>query len=145
MICINLKKYNGIWLDDIFIEGKINYQINKDEYDSLRNMRTQTSVYNVKINFTKNSLFDLENIKEEISFEERVDGSVGSDYENEENENSDKEKKINFVNNKKDIKKSVFVAGFKSTINKKRLKQSVQDNFIRNKLRDKLYKSNRTN
>ena len=72
-------------------------------YDDIKVIPTiPTSVYNKKTNYNKKSLFDVE---EEINREDIFDGFIGSDYENEENENSDKEKENNFVNNKKDIKK----------------------------------------
>ena len=120
-------------------------------YDDIKVIPTiPTSVYNKKTNFNKKSLFDVENIEEEISGEDIFGGSIGSDYENEENENSDKEKENNFVNNKKDIKKSVFDGVFinknnKNNKNIKTLKQSVRDDFFSNKLRDKLYKRDKAN
>ena len=122
----------------------------KEKYDDLKPIRIQTSVYNKKTDFLKKSLFNVENIEEEISAEDMADGSIGSDYKNEENENSDKENENNFVNNKKDIKKSVFVGFFKNKNHKnnkniKTLKQSVRDDFFKNKLREKLYKRDKAN
>ena len=99
-------------------------------------MRKHSSVFNKKVNFIKKDLNSGENIEEVLSDDEMADGSFGSDYENEEGENPD---------NKIDMKRSVFVGRFKenNNNNKNMLKQSVQDGFLKNRLRDKLYKRER--
>ena len=120
----------------------------KQEYNTLRKyIRKETSVYKKDTQFIKKSLFGGDYIEEDLN-DEMEDGPIGSDYENEEKENSEKEsekeRENNFIN-KINIKGSVIVGRFDENKNrgKKMLKQSVQDGFFKNKLRDKLHKRER--
>lgn len=112
----------------------------KQEYNTLkRYTRRETSVYKNPTNYIRKSLIGGgEDFIEEDLNDEMEDGDIGSDYENEEKENPDKEIGNNF-DNKKYLKRSVFVGGFKNKKNKKMLKQSMQDGIFKNRLRDELY------
>ena len=120
----------------------------KQEYNTLRKyIRKETSVYKKDTQFIKKSLFGGDYIEEDLN-DEMEDGPIGSDYENEEKENSEKEsekeRENNFIN-KINIKGSVIVGRFDENKNrcKKMLKQSVQDGYFKNKLRDKVHKRER--
>lgn len=129
----------------------------KDKYNVLKPIKTQSSVYNKKVDYIKKSIFRGENIKEEDDDGddgEGVDGDLGSDYENEEKEESDKEnkkeqKKEKEIENetkklfkyKNDMKRSAFFGRVKN--NAKDLKQSVVDGMFKNKLRFKKKKRER--
>lgn len=66
----------------------------KENYETLRPLRMQTSVYKKEIKFLKKSLFGEDDKIDELSDDE---GGVGSDYGNEQKEDSDTEKKKNLL------------------------------------------------
>ena len=122
----------------------------RNKYEVVKPMGQTTSVKEQKVEYfgrPRNGR-DLNSIKEEEDFEVGFDDNlVGSDYENEDKEDSDIEKE-NKLNMKSNLKKSVFVGGF--NFNKKKnnknnidLKQSVNDELFQNKFRKK-YKRTKT-
>ena len=116
----------------------------KDKYDLVKFMKKETSVYKQDVKFIKKSLlgpnYDIK--EEENEDEDMQDGSVGSDYANEEYEEPDTFNKFNLQGN---MKRSVFVGTFqeKKENKKNKLKYSVQDGMFKNKLRDKVKKRKR--
>ena len=115
----------------------------KEKVNILKPMKTQSSVYKVKVDFFKKSLFSGELIEEEKYDDEISIENKGSDYDNEEKEDSEKEvQKIFNYNN--EMKRSVFVGriGNKQK-NMNKMKQSVHDGVFKNRLRDKLKKGGR--
>ena len=118
----------------------------KEKYDLVKFMKPETSVYKKDVKFIKQSLFGPNyDIKEEENDDEDMqDGSVGSDYANEEFEESDK-KVQDIFDLKGDMKRSVFVGRFqeKKENKKNKLKYSVQDGMFKNQLRNKLKKRKR--
>ena len=106
----------------------------RDNYNVLKPMKTQSSVYKKKVNFIKKSLFGGEDIQEESD----EGGGIGSDYENEEKEESENEIKNKFNYKVEDLRKTVMV-GIKAPENdNRRLKHSMKDDALKNRLRDKL-------
>ena len=105
----------------------------KENYNDLKPMKVQSSVYKKKVDFIKKSLFGGENIPEQLD----EGGECGSDYENEQKEESENEIKNKFNYKTKDLRISVFV-GKAPENNNKRLKRSMKDEILKNKLRDKL-------
>lgn len=105
----------------------------KENYNALKPMKGQTSEYKQPVNFIKKSLFGGENIEEELD----EGGELGSDYENEQKEDSENEIKNKFNYKDKDLRISVWVGKAPENSNK-RLKRSVKDEGFRNKLRDKM-------
>jgi hypothetical protein len=105
----------------------------KENYNDLKPMKVQSSVYKKKVDFIKKSLFGGENIQEELS----EGGEYGSDYENEQKEESENEIKNKFNYKNKDLRISVFVGKAPEDSNR-RLKRSMKDEILKNKLRDKL-------
>ena len=118
----------------------------KEKYDLVKFMKPETSVYKKDVKFIKQSLlgpnYDIK--EEENDDEDMQDGSVGSDYANEEFEESDK-KVQDIFDLKGDMKRSVFVGRFqeKKENKKNKLKYSVQDGMFKNQLRNKLKKRKR--
>ena len=118
----------------------------KEKYDLVKFMKPETSVYKKDVKFIKQSLlgpnYDIK--EEENDDEDMQDGSVGSDYANEEFEESDK-KVQDIFDLKGDMKRSVFVRRFqeKKENKKNKLKYSVQDGMFKNQLRNKLKKRKR--
>jgi len=105
----------------------------KENYKVLKPMKVQSSVYKKKVDFIKKSLFGGDNIQEELD----EGGEAGSDYENEQKEESENEIQNKFNYKDKDLRISVFVGKIPDNSNK-RMKRSVKDEFFKNKLRDKL-------
>ena len=117
----------------------------QDNYDSLKPIVAQSSVYKKRVSFIKKSLFGGENIKEELGEDEdEKDMEYGSDYNNEEKEESEIEieKKFNFKDN---FKRSVFIGRIGEQNNGSKLKHSVQDGIFKNRLRKKLKNRERAN
>ena len=117
----------------------------QDNYDSLKPIVAQSSVYKKRVSFIKKSLFGGENIKEELGEDEdEKDMEYGSDYNNEEKEDSEIEieKKFNFKDN---FKRSVFIGRIGEQNNGAKLKHSVQDGIFKNRLRKKLKNRERAN
>ena len=124
----------------------------KAQYEIVKPMAHKTSVKGIQVEFIKKSIYGKDLIIEEENDEDLADGSVGSDYQNEEQEESDKEMQ-EIIKMKGDMKRSVFVGGFNLINNKKNksknknkkidLKQSVQDGIFHNKLRDNYKKHKR--
>ena len=122
----------------------------RNQYESLKPMKTRTSVKDLKVEYIKKSIFgkDFNLIKEEDNEEDLGDGSFGSDYDNEEEELPEKEVE-NIVNMKGDMKRSVFVGPFNFKSKKKKkgennnmsIKQSVNVEMFQNHLRDKFKRS----
>ena len=116
----------------------------KENYETFKPLKTQTSVYMKEIKFIKPSLFCENDKIEELDDE----GGVGSDYENEQKEDSDTEKKTKFAY-KNNIKKSIAVpTSFRFDTkkkNKKQLKLSVRDEVFTNKLKSKIMNDGRAN
>ena len=122
----------------------------KNQYESLKPMKQKTSVKDQKVEYIKKSILgkDFNLIKEEDNEEDLGDGSVGSDYDNEEEEIPEKEAE-NIMNMKGDMKRSVFVGPFNFNSKKKKkkknnniaIKQSVNVEMFQNHLRDKFKRS----
>jgi hypothetical protein len=117
----------------------------KENYETLRPLKMQTSVYKKEIKFLKKSLFGEDDKIDELSDDE---GGVGSDYGNEEKEDSDKEKKKKFAY-KNNLKDTVAIPmSNRFNINKKekkQLKQSVRDEYFTNKLKAKIMNDEKAN
>ena len=117
----------------------------KENYETFKPFKTQTSVYKKDIKFIKKSLFGGDDIIEELSGDE---GGVGSDYENEQKEDSDTEKKKKFAY--KNNLKNTLAIPMSNRFNtkkkdKKQLKLSVRDEVLSNKLKDKIMNGERAN
>ena len=110
-------------------------KVEKTYSDLKKYSRKKTSVYNKDIKFLKKSLLYKggENIKEEETSEEG-DKEIGSDYENEQNEEDDfaKGKQSVFVGNEQKDRK--INKGLKNNP----LGKSVRDDMFKNNLRNKL-------
>ena len=117
----------------------------KENYETLRPLRMQTSVYKKEIKFIKKSLFGGDDKIDELSDDE---GGVGSDYGNEEKEDSDTEKKKKFAY-KNNLKVTVAIPmSNRFNINKKekkQLKRSVRYDVLTNKLKAKIMDDERAN
>jgi hypothetical protein len=117
----------------------------KENYETLRPLKMQTSVYKKEIKFLKKSLFGEDDKIDELSDDE---GGVGSDYGNEEKEDSDTEKKKKFAY-KNNLKVTVAIPmSNRFNINKKekkQLKQSVRDEYFTNKLKAKIMNDEKAN
>ena len=117
----------------------------KENYETLRPLKMQTSVYKKEIKFLKKSLFGEDDKIDELSDDE---GGVGSDYGNEEKEDSDKEKKKKFAykNKLKDTVAIPMSNRFNTKKNEKKiLKRSVRDEVFTNKLKAKIMNDERAN
>ena len=116
----------------------------KEKYDLVKLMKHETSVFKKDVKFIKQSLlgpnYNIEELENED--EDMQEGSVGSDYANEEIEENDKEDPYKFdkLDLKGNLKRSVFVGRFqeKKENKKNKLKYSVQDGMFKNKLKDKV-------
>lgn len=105
----------------------------KENYNVLKPIKVQTSVYKKSVNFIKKSLFGGEDIQEDLD----EGGDIGSDYENEPKEETENAIKNKFNYKEKDFRISVLV-GKAPKNNYKNLKHSMKDSVLKNKLRDKL-------
>ena len=117
----------------------------KENYETLRPLKMQTSVYKKDIKFIKKSLFGGDDKIDELSDDE---GGVGSDYGNEEKEDSDQEKKKKFAykNNLKDTVAIPMSNRFNTKKKeKKQLKNSVRDEVFTNKLKAKIMNDEKPN
>jgi hypothetical protein len=117
----------------------------KENYETFRPLRTQTSVYKKEIKFLKKSLFGGDDKIDELSDD---GGGFGSDYENEQKEDSDTEKKKKFAY-KNNLKETVAIP-MSNRFNtkkkeKKQLKLSVRDEVFTNKLKAKIMNDERAN
>ena len=99
----------------------------QDNYDSLKPIVAQSSVYKKRVSFIKKSLFGGENIKEELDEDEK-DMECGNDYSNEEKEEPEIEieKKFNYKDN---FKKSVFLGRIREQNNDTKLKHYFAPQF----------------
>ena len=119
----------------------------KENYEALKPLRMQTSVYKKEIKFIKKSLFGGDDKIDELSGDE---GGFGSDYGNEQKEDSDTEKKKKFsYKNKNNLKDTVAIP-MSNRFNtkkkeKKQLKRSVRDEVFTNKLKAKIMNDERAN
>ena len=107
----------------------------------------QTSVYKKEIKFIKKSLFGGDDKIDELSDDE---GGVGSDYGNEEKEDSDTEKKKKFAYKNKNNLKDTIAIPMSNRFNtnkkeKKQLKRSVRYDVLTNKLKAKIMDDERAN
>ena len=107
----------------------------------------QTSVYKKEIKFIKKSLFGEDDKIDELSDDE---GGVGSDYGNEQKEDSDTEKKKKFAYKNKNNLKDTIAIPMSNRFNtnkkeKKQLKRSVRYDVLTNKLKAKIMDDERAN
>ena len=119
----------------------------KENYETLRPLRMQTSVYKKEIKFIKKSLFGEDDKIDELSDDE---GGVGSDYGNEQKEDSDTEKKKKFAYKNKNNLKDTIAIPMSNRFNtnkkeKKQLKRSVRYDVLTNKLKAKIMDDERAN
>lgn len=117
----------------------------KENYETLKPLKMQASVYKKEVKFIKKSLFGRDDTIEELSGDER---GVGSDYENEQKEDSDTEKKKKF--SYKNIEKNTPSVPMSNRFNskkkeKKQLKFSVRDEIFSNKLKAKIMNDEKPN
>ena len=117
----------------------------KENYETLRPLRMQTSVYKKEIKFIKKSLFGGDDKIDELSDD---GGGFGSDYENEQKEDSDTKKKKKFAY-KNNLKETIAIP-MSNRFNtkkkeKKQLKLSVRDEVFTNKLKTKIMNDERAN
>ena len=117
----------------------------KENYETFRPLKIQTSVYKKEIKFIKKSLFGIDDKIDELSDDE---GGVGSDYGNEEKEDSDTEKKKKFAY-KNNLKVTVAIPmsnRFNNTKKeKKQLKGSVRVDIFTNKIKAKIFNDEKAN
>ena len=115
----------------------------KNKYENVKPMIRQISVVGQKVGYTKKTLMGIDKINEEMNEDDMVNGSFGSDYDNEQNEESDIDKdNKNEFDQQVDLKMSVFVEKFKVRKNKN-LKKSVVDGIIKIESRHKIKKEKR--
>lgn len=119
----------------------------KENYETLRPLRMQTSVYKKEIKFIKKSLFGEDDKIDELRDDE---GGVGSDYGNEQKEDSDTEKKKKFAYKNKNNLKDTIAIPMSNRFNtnkkeKKQLKRSVRYDVLTNKLKAKIMDDERAN